>query len=116
MKNETYKGTIESAYGNILATALKFEGQFEAYETIDELKTANDMPSNDEIVKFVNDKRKANARQKSMQAALDAAGIAKPTLENPEVQFKSMVKILVANGKSETEAKAIASAALGYSE
>lgn len=116
MQTETYKGTIESAYGNVLDVALKFEGQFEAYTSIDELKTANDMPSNDEIVKFVNDKRKANARQKSMQAALDAAGIAKPTLEDPKVQFTQMVKILVTSGKSDAEARAIASAALGYKE
>ncbi len=114
MKQETFKGTIESAYGETLATPLKFEGSFDAFESIDEVKTANDFPSNDEILKFVNDKRKASKRQAAMTATLEAAGIAKPTLEDPKVQYTQMVKILVTNGKSEVEAKAIASAALGY--
>ena len=114
MVKETFKGTIESAYGETLATALNFEGEFDAFETIDEVKTANDFPSNDEILKFVNDKRKASKRQAAMTATLEAAGIAKPTLENPKVQYAQMVKVLIANGKTEAKAKEIASAALGY--
>ncbi len=114
MKTETFKGTIESAYGEVLDTAIKFEGTFEAFENVEEIKTANDWPSNDEVVKFVNDKRKASKRQAAMTAALEAAGIKKPTLEDPKIQFRDMVKILVTSGKSETEARAIASAALNY--
>lgn len=115
MKSETFKGTIESAYGNPLATALKFEGSFDAYETYEEAQTANDLPSRDEQVAFVNNKRKANARQKSMQAALDAAGISKPTLEDPQVQLRTMIKVLVASGRSDAEATQLAEATLGVS-
>ena len=113
MKSETFKGTIESAYGNPLPSALKFEGSFEAYESYDEASTANDLPSRDEQLAFVNNKRKANARQKSMQSALDAAGITKPTLEDPQFQLKSMIKILVTAGRSEEAATQLAESTLG---
>ena len=114
MKTEKFSGTIENAYGNPLPTAIKFDGSFEAYESIEEIKTANDLPSNDEVVNFVNAKRKASKRQASMTAALEAAGIQKPTLEDPKVQYQQMVKILVTAGKSQAEAEQLAQATLGY--
>lgn len=113
MKAESFKGTIESAYGSPLATAIKFEGSFDAYESYDEASTANDLPSHDEQVAFVNNKRKANARQKSMQAALDAAGIVKPTLEDPQVQLKQIIKALEASGRSTADAVKLAETTLG---
>ena len=113
MKTEKFSGTIENAYGSTLATAVKFEGTFEAYENIDEIRAANDMPNNDEIVNFVNARRKASKRQGAMTSALEAAGISKPTDENPEVALKNMVKILKAQGKSDEQATQIAKTVLG---
>lgn len=113
MKSETFKGTIESAYGNPLPSALKFEGSFDAYETYEEAAAANDLPSRDEQLAFVNNKRKANARQKSMQDVLTANGINKPTLEDPQFQLKSMIKILVTAGRSEADATQLAESTLG---
>ena len=112
MKTETFKGTIESAYGNPLPSALKFEGTYQAFTTYEEAQAENELPSKDEVVAFINNKRKANERQKSMQAALDAAGITKPTLEDPQFQLKSMIKILVSAGRSEAEATQLAEATL----
>lgn len=113
MKSESYKGTIESAYGSPLPEAIKFSGSFDAFESYEEVATANDLPKNSEILDFVNNKRKANARQKSMQDALTAAGINKPTLEDPQVQLKTIIKALVASGRSEDEATKVAEATLG---
>lgn len=119
MKTEKFKGTIESAYGSPLATALKFDGEFEAYADYDEAAAANDLPSRDEQVTFVNNRRKANARQKSMQAALDAAGVAKPVAdETPEgkiVAGRVMVKQLVATGFTEANARQLIETTLGIS-
>ncbi len=114
MKNETFKGTIENAYGLTLPTPVKFEGSYEAIEKFEEIP-AKEMPSNEEIVDFLNTKRKANARQKSMGEALTAAGIVKPTLENnTDLQIKTMVKSLVASGKyTEEAATAVAKQVLG---
>jgi hypothetical protein len=113
MKVDTIKGTIETAYGSTLKEPVKYEGQVDLYETVEEIKAANDWPSNDEIVSFVNRNRVANQRAKLMKAALDAAGIQKPTLEDPMEQFKQMVKILVTAGKDETTARTIANTTLG---
>jgi hypothetical protein len=113
MKTETFKGTIESAYGRTLPNKLTFSGEFEAYETVDELKAANKYPSDDDIVSFVNAKEKANARQKAMNETLSAAGIEKPTMDDPQVQLATIIKALRASGRSEDEAISLAEATLG---
>lgn len=97
MTTEKFSGTIENAYGKPLSKPVNFEGEYEAYENIDEIRAANDFPSNDDVVDYVNNKRKASARQKSMQAALEAAGYEKPTLETDEdLQIATIVKALLA--------------------
>ena len=113
MKTETFKGTIESAYGSPLANAVTFNGSFEAYSDYDEMTKAQDLPSRDEQLAFINNKRKANARQKAMQEALTAAGINKPTLDDPQVQLKTIIKALMAGGRSEEVATQVAEATLG---
>lgn len=114
MKTETFSGTIESAYGKPVSPALKFDGKYEAFESVEEVRSKNEFPSDDEVVNFVNNKRKANARQKSMQSALDAAGYEKPTLENDDqLQLRTLYKVFIAAGKGEQEAKDLASSTLG---
>lgn len=91
MKTETYKGTVESAYGKVLTSPVKFEGSFDAFETFAELQTANEVPSNDDIVSFVNSKRKASSRAAATTAALEAAGISKPDPNSPEQIRERMI-------------------------
>ena len=113
MKTEKFTGTIESAYGKVLPSKLSFAGEFQAYETVEELREKNEYPKDTEIVAFVNAKEKANARQKSMNEALTAAGIQKPTMEDPQVQLATMIKVLVASGRSEDDARSLAETTLG---
>lgn len=119
MKTEKLDGVMESAYGKKLDTPIKYSGSFEAYENKPEVVAANDLPSDDEVVSFRNTQRRNAARQKFMQAALDAAGIAKPTLEtSEELRIKAIVDSLTAlpvdkGGKTVEEATVIAKAALG---
>lgn len=114
MKTETFSGTIENAYGKPLATAVKFEGSYEAFENHSELVAQNELPSNQEIVDFKNNQRKANARQKAMAEALKLAGIEKPTLENDaDLRFATLVKTIVASGKSKEVAEQTARTILG---
>lgn len=113
MKTEQFSGTIESAYGKVLPSKLSFKGEYEAFETVDELKAKNEYPSDEEIVSFVNSKRKANERQKSMNEALTAAGIQKPTMDDPQVQLATIIKALRASGRSEDEAISLAETTLG---
>jgi hypothetical protein len=95
MKTETFKGEVASAYGETLPKAIAFSGTFEAFENYDEVVKANEIPSNDDVVGFVNAKRKANARAKATTAALEAAGISKPDPNSPEVLKSNMVKNLM---------------------
>ena len=127
MRTLKFDGTISSAFSQKLATPLKFEGEYEAfgpdksnYLTADwdsalvEIRQANEFPSNEEIVNFINNKRLANARQKEMQSTLDANGVKRPNLEDEKFRFDQMVKILMASKMSEAEAKVTAATALNY--
>ena len=95
MKTEAFAGKMENAYGVTLDKPVSFSGNYEAFETITEVKEKNEFPSDDEIVAFVNNKRKANARAKASTAALDAAGITKPDPNSPEVLRKTGIATLV---------------------
>jgi hypothetical protein len=123
MKTETLKGTIESAFGVKLPSALEYAGSFEAYENSGEVRAANDMPSDDEVVSFRNTQRRNNKRQSLMTDALEVAAKAwsgtgtnpyvKPTLEtSSDLRFKVIYDALIAAGKSEQEATETAKAAL----
>ena len=113
MKFEKLSGVMESAYGKKLDKPVSYDGGFDAFENYPEVVAANELPTNDEVVSFRNQQRRAAARQRLMQEALDKAGIVKPTLENSaELRYKSIYDALIAAGKSATEAEAIAKAAL----
>lgn len=123
MKTEKLEGTIESAFGSKLPQALSYAGSFEAYENSSEVRAANDMPSDDEVVSFRNTQRRNNKRQALMTDALEAAAKAwtgtgtnpyvKPTLETSEdLRFKVIYDALIAAGKSAEEATNTAKAAL----
>lgn len=91
MKAETFKGTIERAYGKDLPTAVPYDGTFDAYTDISEVPTADRLSPKDEL-EVINAARKANARQKAMNDALQAAGIAKPDQNDPAVIRENLVK------------------------
>lgn len=113
MKTVSEKAKTETAYGQTLPSPLSYEYEFSAYESYDEAKDAGDLLSHDEILTAVNNKRKAAARQKKLNEVLEAAGYSKPTLEDPQVQLKTMIKVFIAAGRSEAEATKLAQDALG---
>lgn len=98
MKKETFKGSVASAYGETLPKPVDFNGEFEAYENSAEIREKNDWPNDDDIVSFVNAKRKAAARAKATEAALTLAGYEKPDLSKPEYRRKRMIADFVAMG------------------
>ena len=114
-KTTIFKGVIENYFGKPLPTPLKYNGEFEELQTGDAIPD-KEKPSEDDLLSYVNNKRKATARQKAMQAALDAAGIEKPEVgKDMEFTFREMVNILVKTGKTEEVAKQMANANLGTS-
>jgi hypothetical protein len=126
MKTEKFSGTIESAYGKTLPEKLKFAGTYEAF-TLPDSKSdevvsiafpdgadpITDTVTYGMIYDAVNNKRKAKARQKSMNDTLSEAGIEKPTMEDPQVQLLTIYKALRAAGRSEDKARELAETTLG---
>lgn len=114
MKKVTVGGKMENFFGQTVKPALSYEGEFTAFETADECKSAGEWPNDKAVLKFVNDKRKATARQAAMNAAAEAAGYKKPTLEDSDLmQLRNIYRTLIAAGRSEQEARDGAAAALG---
>ena len=131
MKTETFEGVINSAYGFKLDESIKFSGSFDAFELSDTYvdtaltyepadlgDTISDVITLGDLYAMVNNKRKANARQKAMQAALDAAGVSKPVMDDSDsgkqIALKSMIKAMVATGThTESQAQQVAETALG---
>lgn len=125
VKTVVFDGVIESAYGSKLAdarfkpgstpvTSLAYVASFEELTSYDAIP-AKELPDKDDILSVVNQARKANARQKAMQKALDDAGVIKPTLaDDVNLQLATMVKAMVASKKyTEETATAAAKTILG---
>ena len=111
-KTVSKKASVSTAYGQTLPQAIEFEYEFVELQKGDEIP-ADEQPDADDLRQYVNTKRNSAARAKAQNEALSNAGIVKPTLEDPDVRLKSMVKILIANGMDETTATTTARAALG---
>lgn len=105
-------GVMNNAYGQTLDTPIKYSQTYEELVDGDAIP-ADEQLSAKEILDVVNTRRRNAARQKGMNAALDAAGIVKPTLADVKVQFSTMVKVLLAANKPQAEAEDIARTALG---
>lgn len=103
---------VETAYGVTLAEPISFSYSFEELQKGDEIP-ASEQPDASDLISYVNQKRNATARAKAQADALKNAGVDKPTLEDPKVQLNTMVKVLVAAGKSPADAEQIAKSALG---
>ena len=116
MKTETFKAEAGSGRGKTFDTPLPYSGEYLVYETAEEIKAANDWPSDGDIVEYRNTQRKLAARNKALNQALDDAGIEKQTIENSEtLRLSGMVKILVASGMTEDEATNVAKTTLNIS-
>lgn len=113
METKSFEFEVGSGYGQELPTPLKVSASYTHYESLDEVRSAGAYPSDKDILGFCNAKQKANARSKATAQALDAAGIKKPTLDDPQFRLREMIKVLVASGRDETEAQQVAESVLG---
>jgi hypothetical protein len=92
MKATKFDGEALTAYGKKLDKAVKYSGTFDAYEGIEEVKAANDILSDKEIVDTRNAERKAKAVTEARSAALEVAGIKAPEKDDPQVLIASLIK------------------------
>lgn len=114
-KTIDFTAVAEKAYKKTLETPIPYSGNYSAYTDIAEVRAANDMPSDAEVLKFRNTERKTKARQAALTAALDAAGIVKPTEENDDqLRLKNMFKTLMSSKRyTEAQARELAATTLG---
>lgn len=114
MTEKTETSTATTAYGSKLAAPIAYSFTWKNYDSFAEVTAANDALTNEEVVKVRNTERKANARQKALQVALDAAGVVKPTIENDEqLRLREMFKVLMSSKNyTEEAARALASSTL----
>jgi len=103
------------AYGKILPSPIVYDYSYSAYESKAEIDAANDNLSDEEIVAARNSERQINARQKALQAALDAAGIQRPTIDTDEqLRLRDMFKVLMSSKRyTEEQARELAASTLG---
>jgi hypothetical protein len=115
-KPVSFDGSVSSAYGKELETAVKFSGSYEKLDKtdIDSVKNSKEWPSDEDIVTgYINPRRLAAARAKATTEALDAAGIKKPAADDPAIVYRNLVKQMVLGDMSEDDAKAMAKKILG---
>ena len=94
MKTEKFVGSVGSFLGEKINPPLKFEYTVEQFENYPELEAAKEVPSNTEIVDFVNVTRKTNERAKAMTAVLTENGYNKPDPNDPIVAAQTMIRNL----------------------
>jgi hypothetical protein len=115
MKQLTATSEAATAYGKKLETPINYGYGWGAFESKEEAIAASAWLSDDDILKVVNIDRQANARQKALQAALDAAGIVRPTEENDDqLRLRNMFKTLMSSKRyTEERAREVAADTLG---
>lgn len=130
MRTDSFKGKMSSWFGQDVKPPIAFSGTYEAFgpsepsstsqfteadwaATVEEIRAANRYPSNEDIAGLVNDKNLAKARAAKMQVVANAAGLEKPTLEDPQIALKGFIKILEAQKIPYEEAVQRAEAAIG---
>ena len=121
VENKTGQSVVTTAWGKKVEPPISYEYQYSIYVDGPELVASKDELTLDEQVKVRNIERQNNARQKALQAALDAAGIVKPTAEtDPQIALRDMVKSLLTSKLpdgtrryTEAQARDIASTNLG---
>jgi hypothetical protein len=113
-KTVSKTATVETAYGQPLPTAVKFNYSYVELQKGDEIPAAELPKDNDELIRtYVNAKRNSAARAKAQTDALEAEGIVAPKSDDPKVVRRNFMRNLVLAGKSEDEATQIADTVLG---
>lgn len=112
MKTVSKNAKVETVNGQTLPEPIPFSYSYEELQKGDEIP-ADEQPDSDDLRAYVNTKRNSAARAKAQNEALTAAGIQKPTLEDPDFRLKQMVKLLLANGMDAATAESTARATLG---
>lgn len=89
---------LTDAAGNPGPATLNYAGEFPKYGTPEDVRAANAWPDDKKIVKFVNRDAQSKAKSAAMAAAVESAGLVKPTIANdPQLRLKDAADSYFAN-------------------
>lgn len=115
MVEKTKTTEARTAYGKTLDTPVSYSYKWNEYPDNDTLVAAKDEMTLDEQRKKRNDERESKARQAALSAALTAAGIVKPDINNDDqVRLREFFKVIMSSKKyTEQQARELAAEQLG---
>ncbi len=111
MRTEKFEGTVAEYQGSALATPITYSGDVSLYENVNEARNTEDWLSDSEILRAINSKKLAAAKASKYQE------VTKPLKEayekSPEFKRKNLVASIMASGKNQAEAEALADSIMG---
>lgn len=106
MRTENFEGTIAEYQGKAVSPVITYSGTVELFTNVEEARASEDWPNESGILKMVNQKLLAAAKASKYQEASKELKAAYEA--SPDFKRANLVKALVATGKSEKEALALA--------
>jgi hypothetical protein len=106
MTKQNGTGKVEEYQGEKLNPAIDYDYEFSKYDTLVEAKASEDWPSDNEVLKWVNQTAERTAKASAYQKAV--ADKKKEYEKSDAFTRKEMIKLLVLRGKSQAEAEKIA--------
>lgn len=106
MKSFSDSGKVEEFQGKKLDKAIEYTFSTELFENIGELKQSEEWPSDSDILKMVNNKRKTAAKASAYQGATEA--LRNEYNNSDEKKWKDLVAAVIASGKDKAAAEAFA--------
>lgn len=106
MTTQNGKGTVEEFQGEKQNPPIEYTYTFSKYDSLTEAKASEDWPSENEILKWVNQTAERTAKASEYQKATKS--LREAYEKSDAFTYKEMVKLLLLRGKTQAEAEAIA--------
>lgn len=106
MTSKTGNGTVEEYQGKPVSPVITYNFDYSVYDNLTEARASEDWPSDNEVLKWVNQTAERSAKASSYQKAV--AELKKAYEASPEFRQAQFVKSAIAMGFSADEAEALA--------
>jgi hypothetical protein len=106
MKKVTKSSEIGTVLGQTQKTPIKFSYEFEAFESVNEIREAGEWPNEKEVLDYANAKRERSALSSARNTAME--DVASKIRETREYKVSQFVAAAVAAGMTREAAQAIA--------
>ena len=106
MTKKTGSGTVEEYQGKPVSPVITYDFEFNVYDSLTEAKQSEDWPSENEVLKWVNQTAERSSKASAYQKAV--ADLKKAYEASPEFRHAQFVKSAIAMGFSADEAEALA--------